>query len=116
MVADVAFPRSVVGELDAEADLDALRTPSFGSAADDPFAVLERRERERRRARLEIDVVGDRDLGDPALECGRRVVVDRDVAVGRQVRVDVGVERQVARLAIGHPAVMPVRRHARTPK
>ena len=107
MLADVGLPRSVVGQLDPEADLDALRTPSFGGAADDPLAVLERREREGRRAGLEIDVVGDRDLGDPALERRRRVVVDRDVAVGRQVRVDVGVERQVACLSIGHRASEP---------
>ena len=68
VLADVGFPRAVVGEFDAEADLDALRSPAFGGATDDPLAVLERREREGRRSRLEVDVVGDGDLGDPPLE------------------------------------------------
>ena len=69
-----------------------------------------------RRAGLEVDVVGDRDLGDPALDGLRGVDVDRDVAVGREVRVEVGVERQVAGLGrrvarsrpgSRHPAIRP---------
>ncbi len=101
VVADVGFPFPVVGQLDPEPDADALRCPALGGVADDPFAVGERRVAEGRGARLEVDVVGDRDLGDPALDGGRRVGVDRDAAVGREVRVQVGVERQVACLAIG---------------
>ena len=64
-----------------------------------PSAPGPEREPIGRGARVEVDVIGDRQLGDPALDGGGRVDVDRDVAVGREVRVEVGVERQVARLA-----------------
>ncbi len=72
VVADVRLPGAVVGQLDTEADQDALRPPALGRAADDPLAVLERRVAEGRRPRLEVDVVRDRDLGDAALERRRR--------------------------------------------
>jgi hypothetical protein len=43
-------------------------------------------------------VIGDRELGDPALDGLGGVGVDRDGGVGREVGVEVGVERQVAGL------------------
>ncbi len=92
----------IVGELHAEPDRHALRSPALGGLADDAFPVLERGVSERRSSWLEVHVVRDRKLGDASLEGGRRVEVDRDVAVGRQVRVEVGVERQVPRLTIDH--------------
>ncbi|MEO5941719.1 MAG: hypothetical protein ABIZ72_11790 [Candidatus Limnocylindrales bacterium] len=41
-------------------------------------------------------MVGDRDLGDAALDGLGGIGVDRDVGIGREVGVDVGVEGQVA--------------------
>ena len=99
---DVRLPRPVVGQLDTEPDRHALRPPALGGLPDHPLAVLERGVPERRRAGLEVDVIGDRELGDPAFERGCGVDVDHDVAVGREVRVEVGVERQVARLTVDH--------------
>jgi hypothetical protein len=101
VVADVGLPGPVVGQFDAEPD----RTPWGPSARPHlgrPLAIREGRVGEGLGARLEVDVVGDGDLGDATLERGRSVDVDGDVAVGRQVRVHVRVERQVARLAVGH--------------
>src|SRR4029079_1950657 len=114
MPADVVLVPPVVGDLDAEPDRDAAGRPAFGRGPDDAFALGERDEVEGRRPRREVDVVRDRELGNPALGglCGVRV--DRDVAVGRQVRVEMAVERQVARLRPGterigvhYPAIRP---------
>jgi hypothetical protein len=41
-------------------------------------------------------MIGDRDLRDPPGDCLGTVGIDRDVGVGREVRVQVRVERQVA--------------------
>ena len=93
------LPRSVVGQLDAEPD---VRRPAAPSA----------RRRRGRSARGRSNVVyakagapGSKSTWSviaisamPRSSGGRRVDVDRDVAVGRQVGVEVGVERQVARL------------------
>ena len=61
--------------------------------------IFECGERERRRTGHKVDVVGYGDLGDAALDGLRRVGVDRNVGVRREVGVDMGVERQVARLS-----------------
>ena len=62
-------PRSaLVGQLDTEPDRQAVRRPALGRLADDALALVERREVVGRRAGLEVDVVGDRDLGDAALD------------------------------------------------
>src|SRR4029078_4350258 len=114
MRADVVLVPPVVGDLDAEPDRDAAGRPAFGRGPDDAFALGERDEVEGRRPRRKVDVVRDRELGNPALGglCGVRV--DRDVAVGRQVRVEMAVERQVARLrrateriGVHYPAIRP---------
>ena len=70
--------------------------------ADDAFTQLERGGAIRRRARLEVDVIGDRDLVDAAFERLLGIRVDRHVAVRRQVGMEVRVERKVSRLAIDH--------------
>ena len=69
------------------------------------FAIGERRVGEGRRTRFEVDVIGDRQLGDAPLEGGGGVDVDRDVAVWREVGMEVCVERQVARP--GDPSSAP---------
>ena len=46
--------------------------PALGGLADGPLADLERDEVVGRRAGLEVDVVGDADLGDPALDAPAR--------------------------------------------
>ena len=107
MVADVGFPAAIVGQLHAEADRDAARAPALGGLADDPLAIGEGGVPEGRRTGLEVDVVRDRQLGDAPLQGCRGVGVDRDIAVRRQVRVEVRVERQVPRLAIGHLSGAP---------
>src|SRR5436190_14666067 len=111
VVADVLLVGPVVGDLDPEADRDAVPRPALRSVSRDPFALGEGREREGRRARHEIDMIGDGELGDPALDGFGRVRVDRDVGVGRQVRMEVGVEGQVAglgrELGVRHPAISP---------
>ena len=94
------LPAAVVGQLDPETDRDAVRGPALGRLADDPLPVVERRVRVGRRAGLEVDVIGDRELGDPALERRRGVDVDRDVAVGREVGVEMRVERQVVACSV----------------
>ena len=81
VVADVGLPSAVVRQLDAEPDRDAAIGPALGGLADDPLALLERRESVGRRAGLEVDMVGDRDLGDAPLDGLCRERVDRHVAV-----------------------------------
>ena len=110
----------LVGDLDAEPDGDPERRPALGGLADGPLAVAVVGPVVRV-GRVEVDVVGDRQLARSVARDGRGGVrVDRDVAVGRPVGVEMGVERQVARLgierAIGqcHPAVRPVSRPIRS--
>ena len=74
----------------------ALLRPALGCAAHDPLAVVVAAVLEGRVAWVEVDVVGDRDLGNATLHGERRVDVDRDGAVRRLVGVEVGVEREVA--------------------
>ncbi len=108
VLADVRLPRAVVGELDAEPDRDALRTPALRGVADDPLAVGEGRIAERRSPGLEVEVIGDRQLADAEVDRLLRVDVDRDVAVGRQVGVEMGVQREAAAAAVlGHPPMRP---------
>ena len=106
VIADLGLVAAVVGDLDAEPDRDAARAPALGGLADDPLAGRERDEVEGRCARFEVDVIGDRDLGDPPLDGLRRVDVDRDVAVRREVRVEVAVERQVSSPGRSGPAAV----------
>ena len=96
MIADRGLVAVVVRDLDAEPDRDAARAPALGGLADDPLAGRERDEVEGGRARVEVDVIGDRDLGDAALDGLGGVGVDRDIAVGREVGMEVAVERQVS--------------------
>ena len=95
MGANVGLPAPVVGELRAEPDDHALPRPALGGAANHALAVVVARVLEGRVARVEVDVVGDRDLGDAALDGQLRVHVDRDGAVRRLLGVEVRVEGQV---------------------
>jgi hypothetical protein len=112
VLAEIGLEPAVVRQLDAEADGETARTPPFGGLTDDPLALLERRRGIGRRARLEVDVVGDGDLVDAAFQRLLSVRVDRHVAVRRQVRMQVRIERKVACLAINH---RPRPRTSRTP-
>ena len=108
VIADVGLVGAVIGDLDTEPDRDPAGRPSLGGVTGDPLAVLERGVRERGRPGYEIHVVGDR--GDAALDGLGGVVVDRDVAVGRQVGVEMPVEREVERLSrrvLDQPAIRP---------
>ena len=102
VVPDVRFPAAVVGQLHAEPDRHALRPPTFRRATDDPLPIGERRIAEGLRSGLEVHVIGDRQFPDAPLQSCLGVDIDGGVAVRRQVRMQVRVERQVARLAIGH--------------
>ena len=93
VVAQIRLVAAVVGELHAKADRDAARRPSIGGVANDRLALRERGCAVRRRARFEIDVVGDGQLVDPAFERLFGVRVDPDIAVRRQVAMKVRVKR-----------------------
>ena len=77
-----------------------MGSPAIGGRTHDPLAILEAGIAVGRIARVEVDVVGDRDLGETQRDGLRRVQVDRDGAVGRLVGVDVGVERQAPGLLV----------------
>ncbi len=93
---DLGLPLRLVRHLDAEADVEPAVRPARGGVADLALARRERRERVGGGARVEVEVVGDGDLGDAPFDRRGAVGVDRRVAVGREVRVEVRVERQVA--------------------
>jgi hypothetical protein len=94
---DVALVPTLIRQLAAKSDRDSI-SPSFAGLSHNPFPPLIRDEVVRRIARIEIDVVGDRDLVDVALDGLGGICVDRDVTVGRQAGVQVAVERQIAGL------------------
>ena len=93
VVADPHLVPAVIGDLGTESNGHAVRRPALGGLADRSLTDIERHEVISGCARFEIDVVGDRQLGDPALDRLGGVCVDRDVAVGREIRVEMGIER-----------------------
>jgi hypothetical protein len=95
MGADGRLVCTLVSDLHAEADVYPPIGPPFGCLADAPLAIGEGRERVRGPAGIEVDVVGDRDLRDALRHRAGGEHVDRDVAVGREVGVEVTVERKV---------------------
>ncbi len=101
VLADVRLPRAVVRELDAEPDRHALGTPALGRVTDLALALLVGGVRVGGLTGLEVEVVRDGDLGDTAFDRLAGVLVDVGRRIGRQVRVQVCVEREVARLSIG---------------
>ena len=93
---DLGLEPRLVGDLDAETYAKPAVRPARGGIPHLPLALGERGEGIGLVARVEVHVVGDRDLRDPPRHGRRAVDVDGDVAVGREVRVEVRVERQVA--------------------
>jgi len=68
VVAHVRFPSRVERELGTEPDRHAPVGPPLGRLAHVPLTVLEGRVPIRGIARIEVDVVGDRDLRDATLD------------------------------------------------
>ena len=93
VLADIVGPPTIPGNLDTEPNGQAAIGPALGRFPDGALAIGERHVPIRRRAGLEVDVVGDRDLGDTAFDGLRREDVDRHLAVWRQVGVQMRIER-----------------------
>ncbi len=119
VLANLGLAVRLVADLDAEPHPKPAIRPARGRIAHLPLAGGERRVRVGRIPRVEVQVVGDRDLRDPPFDRCRAVRVDRHVAVGRQVRVEVCVQREIAvrlrprRGQRGHPAISPSSRPTR---
>ena len=107
MIADLGRVPRVPGDLDAEADGHAPLGPALGPVADDALALLEGGLAVAGRAGREVDVIGDRQLRDAPLDGQSGVVVEWYGAVVRQVRVDVRIQRQIARSAIDRRHLAP---------
>ena len=92
-----------------------MGAPAVGGVAHRAFPLLERRVLVGGGAALEVHVIRDRELGEAAGGGQGRDGIDREVAVGRQVRVHVCVEREVQDLvnARGH---LEARRMALIPR
>ena len=97
--ADLVLVAALVGDLDAEPDGEATVGPALGRLADVALPVRERGEPVGRHRRVEVHVVGDRELRDAALDGQGAVRLELRVRVGRADRVQVRVERQVAAVA-----------------
>ena len=82
VASDVVLPGSVVSELDTEPDCHPPICPSGGRLANRSFAVPEGAVLPGGVLGVEVDVVGDGDLGDPGLGRQGGIDVDRNVAVG----------------------------------
>ena len=98
VVADVAFVGPLVGDLDAEQDLDLVAEPA-AQLFDHLHATFMRCQRRARLTGIEVEVVGDGDPRHAERDGERRVDVDRHRRVRRQERVQVHVERQIERAA-----------------
>jgi hypothetical protein len=114
VMADRVFPDAFVREFDAEPDRQAQGFPAVRSFAHGATSLLERRVGVRGRARVEVDVIGDGDLRDAELDRLARVRLDAGVAIRREGRMQVGIQRQASPSPIAaravhavHPAMMP---------
>jgi hypothetical protein len=79
--ADLRLPAAIVRELDPESDGDPIVGPSLGRFTDGTFPLGERGVAVGRCGRVEVDMVGDRDLADAPFDRLPCVDVDRYIAV-----------------------------------
>src|SRR5579862_574942 len=86
MIPEGVRPARVPGHLDPEPDRHAAWPPALGGLADDALAIRIRHVAPGRVAPVEVDVVGDRDLGQALLDRQRSVDIDRDPRVERERR------------------------------
>ena len=111
VLADVVLVSRLVGQLDAEADSNPAG-PAILEIADQPLAVRVVGVFVGRRAGHEVEVVRQRDFGDPALERLGGIQLHRHLAVGREVGVEMGIDRDVeclggcAAIIVGHRLVV----------